>query len=63
HRNEVVQRGTILRHVWGVGAEEKSNIVDAFVRNLRHKLDRRFDFPLIETVRGVGFRLRCPAEE
>jgi len=49
--------------VWGVGAEEKSNIVDAFVRNLRHKLDRRFDFPLIETVRGVGFRLRCPAEE
>ena len=63
HRNEVVQRPTILRHVWGVRSDEQSNIIDAFVRNLRHKLDRRFDYPLIETVRGVGFRLRCPAEE
>ena len=63
HRNEVVQRATILRHVWGVRSDEQSNIIDAFVRNLRHKLDRRFDYLLIETVRGVGFRLRCPREE
>ncbi|HWC14499.1 MAG TPA: response regulator transcription factor [Actinomycetota bacterium] len=63
HRNEVVQRTTILRHVWGVRSDEQSNIIDAFVRNLRQKLDRRFDHPLIETVRGVGFRLRCPEEE
>ena len=63
HRNEVVQRTTILRHVWGVRSDEQSNIIDAFIRNLRHKLDRRFDHRLIETVRGVGFRLRCPAEE
>lgn len=64
HRNEVVQRTRILRHVWGDRADEQtSNILDAFIKNLRHKLDRRFDRPLIETVRGVGFRLRCPAEE
>lgn len=63
HRNEVVQRATILRHVWGARSDEQSNIIDAFVRNLRHKLDRRFDYPLIETVRGVGFRLRCSEEE
>lgn len=62
HRNEVVQRTTILHHVWGLRTEEQSNIVDAFVRNLRQKVDRRFDYPLIETVRGVGFRLRCPDE-
>jgi len=63
HRNEVVQRATILRHVWGARSDEQSNIIDAFVRNLRQKLDRRFDVSLIETVRGVGFRLRCPAQE
>ncbi len=63
HRDEVVQRATILRHVWGVRSDEQSNIIDAFVRNLRDKLDRRFDYPLIETVRGVGFRLRCPSNE
>ncbi|MBA2311338.1 MAG: response regulator transcription factor [Actinobacteria bacterium] len=62
-RNEVVQRTTILRHVWGERAHEQSNIVDAFVKNLRHKLDRHFDYPLIETVRGVGYLLRCPGEE
>jgi len=60
HRNEVVQRTTILLHVWGDRPEEQSNIIDAFIKNLRQKLDRRFDHPLIETVRGVGFRLRCP---
>jgi len=63
HRNEVVQRTTILRHVWGERVHDQSNIVDAFVKNLRHKLDRRFDYSLIETVRGVGYRLRCPGEE
>ena len=63
HRNEVVQRATILRHVWGLRSDEQSNIIDAFIKNLRHKLDRRFDHPLIETVRGVGFRVRCPDTE
>ena len=64
HRNEVVQRNRILRHVWGDRTEEQtSNIIDAFIKNLRYKLDRRFEQPLIETVRGVGFRMRCPGEE
>lgn len=63
HRNEVVPRTTILLHVWGDRPEEQSNIIDAFIKNLRQKLDRRFDQPLIETVRGVGFRLRCPGSE
>ncbi|MCA1677281.1 MAG: helix-turn-helix domain-containing protein [Actinobacteria bacterium] len=49
--------------MWGDRPEEQSNIIDAFIKNLRHKLDRRFDHPLIETVRGVGFRLRCPESE
>ncbi|MFN2390134.1 MAG: response regulator transcription factor [Actinomycetota bacterium] len=63
HRNEVLGRGRILRHIWGDRADEQtSNILDVYVKNLRDKIDRRFDERMIETVRGVGFRLRCPEE-
>jgi len=33
------------------------------VKNLRDKIDRRFDVSVIETIRGVGYRLRDPEEE
>ncbi len=59
HAGDVVQRSTIRRHVWGAQAEElSSNIIDAYVKNLRDKIDRRFGADVIETVRGVGYRLR-----
>lgn len=64
HSGEVVPRATIRRHVWGGKVEDQhSNIIDAFVKNLRDKIDRRFDASVIETVRGVGYRLRDPAPE
>jgi DNA-binding response OmpR family regulator len=59
HAGDVVQRSTIRRHVWGAEADEQSsNIIDAYVKNLRDKLDRRFGANVIETIRGVGYRLR-----
>ncbi|CAN5301314.1 MAG: response regulator transcription factor [Acidimicrobiia bacterium] len=64
HAGEVVQRATIRRHVWGAQSdEESSNIIDAYVKNLRDKIDRRFDVDVIETVRGVGYRLRHQTAE
>lgn len=54
-QGKVVERSALLRDVWGftyVG----SNVVDAVVRSLRKKLGERA--PMIETVRGVGYRLR-----
>lgn len=64
HSGEVVPRATIRRHVWGGKVDDQhSNIIDAFVKNLRDKIDRRFDASVIETVRGVGYRLRDPAPE
>ncbi len=64
HAGEVVQRSTIRRHVWGGQmAEQHSNIIEAYVKNLRDKIDRRFDVSVIETVRGVGYRLRNPETE
>jgi DNA-binding response OmpR family regulator len=63
HAGEVVQRTTIRRHVWGGQMDEQhSNIIDAYVKNLRDKIDRRFGVSVIDTIRGVGYRLRNPEE-
>ena len=57
-RGEVLSRGTILDHVWDFAYEGGSNVVDVYVRYLRDKIDRPFDEESIETVRGVGYRLK-----
>jgi DNA-binding response OmpR family regulator len=64
HAGDVVQRTTIRRHVWGGQMDDQhSNIIDAYVKNLRDKIDRRFGVSVIETIRGVGYRLRDPEGE
>jgi DNA-binding response OmpR family regulator len=56
----VVSRAEILDHVWGVPSDGGSNIVDVYVKNLRDKIDRRFEVELVHTVRGAGYRMACP---
>jgi two-component system OmpR family response regulator len=58
---QVVTRGELLEHVWDFAYEGSSNVVDAYVSRVRDVVDRPFDEALIETVRGVGYRLRAPA--
>jgi two-component system OmpR family response regulator len=58
-RGEVLSRMTILDHVWDFAYEGGSNVVDVYVRYLRDKVDRPFDEKSIETVRGVGYRLKA----
>ena len=53
---EAVSREELLRHVWGHGHHGGSNVVDAVVRGLRRKCGEHAD--ILETVRGVGYRLR-----
>ena len=55
---QVLTRDQLLEHVWDYGYENRSNIVDVYVRYLREKVDRPFERESIETVRGVGYRLR-----
>jgi two-component system OmpR family response regulator len=55
---EVLSRFQLLEHVWDYEYENRSNVVDAYVRLLREKVDRPFGVESIETVRGVGYRLR-----
>jgi two-component system, OmpR family, response regulator len=55
---EVLSRFQLLEHGWDYDYENRSNVVDVYVRYLREKVDRPFDRDSIETVRGAGYRLR-----
>jgi two-component system, OmpR family, response regulator len=48
----------LLDGAWDLAFESRSNVVDVYVRYLRQKIDRPFGTDSIETVRGVGYRLR-----
>ena len=48
----------LLDGAWDMALESRSNVVDVYVRYLREKIDRPFGRDSIETVRGVGYRLR-----
>src|ERR671911_1826377 len=54
---EVLSRFQLLEHAWDYDYENRSNVVDAYVRLLRRKVDRPFGVQSIETVRGAGYRL------
>jgi two-component system OmpR family response regulator len=58
---QVLSRLQLLDHAWDFAYENRSNVVDVYVRYLREKIDRSFGTDSIETVRGVGYRLRQAA--
>ncbi len=57
HSGEILPRTLIACEVWGMDFESDTNIVDVAVRRLRKKIDDDHDRKLIETVRGMGYRL------
>jgi len=59
HPNEVINREDLLSHLWDFNYESFSNVIDVHVKNLRKKLDTPDESSLIETVRGIGYRLRA----
>jgi two-component system OmpR family response regulator len=59
HPGEVLSRYRLLEHAWDYEYENRSNVVDVYVRYLRQKIDRPFGADSIETVRGAGYRLRA----
>jgi two-component system OmpR family response regulator len=54
----VLTRAQLLEGAWDMSYERRSNIVDVYIRHLREKIDRPFGSETIETVRGVGYRLK-----
>jgi two-component system OmpR family response regulator len=55
---EVLSRFQLLEHAWDYEYENRSNIVDSYIRLLRRKIDVPFGTDSIQTVRGAGYRLR-----
>jgi len=61
NRGRALSRAMIVEHVWNLSFDTSTNIVDVYINYLRRKIDDGFDPPLIQTVRGVGYRLEVPA--
>jgi len=55
---QVLTQSQLLEAAWELGYEQRSNVVEVYVRYLREKIDRPFGVSSIETVRGVGYRMR-----
>jgi two-component system OmpR family response regulator len=58
HPGVALSRIELLERAWDMAYENRSNVVDVYVRYLREKIDRPFGCRTLETVRGVGYRLR-----
>ena len=57
---QVVSRAMLLQHVWDLHFDPTTNVIDVYVGRVRRKLDSGQAYPLIHTIRGVGFCLRAP---
>jgi two-component system OmpR family response regulator len=60
--DEVLSRYDLLEHAWDFAYENRSNVVDVYVRHLRQKIDEPFGRRSLETVRGAGYRLRADGD-
>jgi two-component system, OmpR family, response regulator len=58
---QVLSRLHLLEHAWDFAYENRSNVVDVYVSHLRSKIDEPFGLRSLQTVRGVGYRLRAEA--
>jgi two-component system OmpR family response regulator len=56
---EVLSRLYLLDHAWDFAYDNRSNVIDVYVRRLRSKIDEPFECNSVETIRGVGYRLRA----
>lgn len=57
HSGQIVTRGMLLEHVWGYEFDPHTNVIDVQISRLRGKIDKDFEYPLLQTVRGQGYRL------
>jgi two-component system, OmpR family, response regulator len=55
----IVTRTMLLENVWDYHFDPQTNVIDVHVSRLRGKLDRGFDEPLLQTVRGAGYMIRA----
>jgi DNA-binding response OmpR family regulator len=52
-----VSKGELVNHVWDQARDPDANVVEVYIGYLRRKIDAPFAHPLLQTVRGAGYRL------
>lgn len=57
HPNQILSKEQIMNHVWSYETDILPNTVEVYIRNLRNKIDKGFKYPLIQTVRGFGYKI------
>ncbi|MGA8603175.1 MAG: response regulator transcription factor [Beijerinckiaceae bacterium] len=60
NQGRVVPRAMLLQHVWDLHFDPMTNIIDVYVGRVRRKVDAGETYPLIHTIRGMGFSVRAP---
>jgi two-component system, OmpR family, response regulator len=60
NQGQVVPRAMLLQHVWDLHFDPTTNIIDVYVGRVRRKVDGTQAFPLIHTIRGIGYCIRAP---
>ena len=63
NKERVITRTMLLEKVWDYNFDPQTNIIDVHISRLRQKIDKGFSTPLIETVRGAGYRMRDSLDE
>ena len=61
NQGQIVPRAMLLQHVWDLHFDPSTNIIDVYVGRVRRKVDGQRAFPLIHTIRGVGYCVRAPS--
>ena len=59
HSHQIVTRAMLLENVWDYRFDPQANVIDVHISRLRSKLDRKFDKPMLSTVRGLGYVLEA----
>ena len=59
NQGQVVPRAMLLQHVWDLHFDPTTNIIDVYLGRVRRKVDGQQAYPLIHTVRGVGYCVRA----
>jgi two-component system, OmpR family, response regulator len=57
HAGQSVTRTMLLEKVWHYHFDPQTNVIDVHISRLRSKIDKGFDRPMLQTVRGAGYRL------
>lgn len=57
HKGEACSKQQIIHHVWDFDANILTNTLEVFITYLRAKIDKPFDYPLIQTIRGFGYSI------